>query len=169
MVSFGLAGDHDHPARNARALGSCWVSPVLAMEVPVLGGRPQIDGEPRALIRRMSVENPLWGATRIHGELLKLGFEVAQCSASPMATASSTYRSLSRKANRRHLNAQESRFFRLIKPNNPAWPHAGCQDQHEPCTNLTLRCRFLATHRGLDDCRGLGSPHGWGYHEDYSW
>ena len=46
------------------------------------GGRPQIDTELRALIRRMSVENPLWGAPRIHGELLKLGFEVAQ-SASP--------------------------------------------------------------------------------------
>jgi hypothetical protein len=34
----------------------------------------------RALIRRMSMENPLWGAPRIHGELLKLGFEVAQSS-----------------------------------------------------------------------------------------
>ncbi len=32
------------------------------------------------MIRRMSVENPLWGAPRIHGELLKLGFEVAQSS-----------------------------------------------------------------------------------------
>jgi hypothetical protein len=32
------------------------------------------------LIRRMSMENPLWGAPRIHGELLKLGFEVAQSS-----------------------------------------------------------------------------------------
>jgi hypothetical protein len=32
----------------------------------------------RVLIRRMSVENPLWGAPRIHGELLKLGFEIAQ-------------------------------------------------------------------------------------------
>ncbi len=30
------------------------------------------------LIRRISIENPLWGAPRIHGELLKLGFEVAQ-------------------------------------------------------------------------------------------
>ncbi len=32
------------------------------------------------LIRRMSIENPLWGAPRIHGELLKLGFAVAQSS-----------------------------------------------------------------------------------------
>jgi transposase InsO family protein len=44
------------------------------------GGRPQIDTELRMLIRRMNVENPLWGAPRIHGELLKLGFEVAQSS-----------------------------------------------------------------------------------------
>src|SRR5262249_21950934 len=36
-----------------------------------LGGR-------RALIRRMSTKNPLWGAPRIHGELLKLGFEITQ-------------------------------------------------------------------------------------------
>jgi transposase InsO family protein len=45
-----------------------------------LGGRPQIDAELRVLIRRMSVDNPLWGAPRIHGELLKLGFEIAQSS-----------------------------------------------------------------------------------------
>ena len=44
------------------------------------GGRPPIDTELRALIRRVSVENPLWGAPRIHGELLKLGFEIAQSS-----------------------------------------------------------------------------------------
>jgi transposase InsO family protein len=44
------------------------------------GGRPQIDTELRGLIWQMSIENPLWGAPRIHGELLKLGFEVAQSS-----------------------------------------------------------------------------------------
>jgi transposase InsO family protein len=44
------------------------------------GGRPQIEADLRALIRRMSIDNPLWGAPRIHGELLKLGFEVAQSS-----------------------------------------------------------------------------------------
>jgi hypothetical protein len=43
-----------------------------------LGGWPQISADLRALIRRMSVENLLWGAPRIHGELLKLGFSVAQ-------------------------------------------------------------------------------------------
>src|SRR5882724_11565241 len=45
-----------------------------------LGGRPKIAADLRALIRRMSAENPLWGAPHIHGELLKLGFEVAQAS-----------------------------------------------------------------------------------------
>ncbi len=42
------------------------------------GGRPRINREIRDLIRRMSKENPLWGAPRIHGELLILGIEVAQ-------------------------------------------------------------------------------------------
>jgi hypothetical protein len=45
-----------------------------------LGGRPKIAADLRALIRQMSAENALWGAPRIHGELLKLGFEVAQSS-----------------------------------------------------------------------------------------
>src|SRR6476619_993272 len=44
------------------------------------GGRPPIKAELRALIRQMSTENELWGAPRIHGELLKLGVEVAQSS-----------------------------------------------------------------------------------------
>src|ERR1700745_1440106 len=44
------------------------------------GGRPRIEIDLRALIRQMSTENLLWGAPRIHGELLKLGFSVAQSS-----------------------------------------------------------------------------------------
>jgi hypothetical protein len=48
------------------------------------GGRPRIAREVRDLIRRMSLENPLWGATKMHGELLKLklGIQVAQSTVS---------------------------------------------------------------------------------------
>jgi hypothetical protein len=42
------------------------------------GGRPAIEADLRALIRKISIDNPLWGAPRIHGEMLKLGFEVAR-------------------------------------------------------------------------------------------
>jgi transposase InsO family protein len=47
-----------------------------------VGGRPRIDSEIRALIRRMNRENPLWGAPRIHGELLMLGIYVAESTVS---------------------------------------------------------------------------------------
>ncbi len=42
------------------------------------GGRPRFDPQGRALVRQMSLANPLWGAPRIHGELLKLGIEISQ-------------------------------------------------------------------------------------------
>jgi hypothetical protein len=44
------------------------------------GGRPPIEAELRALIQQMTGESLLWGLPRIHGELLKLGFELAQSS-----------------------------------------------------------------------------------------
>jgi hypothetical protein len=44
------------------------------------GGRPKVPLEIRQLIRTMSLANPLWGAPRIHGELLKLGIDVGQTS-----------------------------------------------------------------------------------------
>src|SRR5215510_11044374 len=80
MVSLSLARHHDHPARDARALASCRLSPVLAMEVPLPGraasDRGGLAGADPADDRRKSA----MGAPRIHGELLKLGFEVAQSS-----------------------------------------------------------------------------------------
>src|SRR5437870_5913170 len=45
-------------------------------------GRPRLGTELRDLIRRMSRANPLWGAPRIHGELLKLGLTVSQTTVS---------------------------------------------------------------------------------------
>ena len=44
------------------------------------GGRPTVPLEIRKLIREMSIANPLWGAPRIHGELLKIGIEIGQTS-----------------------------------------------------------------------------------------
>src|SRR6266851_9718531 len=53
------------------------------------GGRPRIEREIRHLITRMARENFLWGAPRIHGELLMLGFSVSQATVSRyMPTAS---------------------------------------------------------------------------------
>ena len=45
-------------------------------------GRPRVSREIRELIRQMSQANPLWGAPRIHGELLKLGIDVSQATVS---------------------------------------------------------------------------------------
>jgi hypothetical protein len=42
------------------------------------GGRPRTPPEIQQLIRDMSIANPLWGAPRVHGELLKLGIDVGQ-------------------------------------------------------------------------------------------
>jgi hypothetical protein len=54
-----------------------WVS-----RISQAGGRKRVSEEVRALIFRMVAENPTWGAPRIHGELLKLGFEVSERSVS---------------------------------------------------------------------------------------
>src|SRR5262245_31630443 len=78
LVSVGPQGHHDHTAivRWHRAgFRRYW-----RWKSRSLGGRMQIDADLRALIRRMSVENPLCGAPRIHGELLKLGFQVGRSS-----------------------------------------------------------------------------------------
>src|SRR5437016_5087653 len=47
-----------------------------------LAGRPSVNAEIKALITRMAAANPLWGAPRIHGELLKLGLTVSQATVS---------------------------------------------------------------------------------------
>ena len=49
-------------------------------------GRPAVSAEIRELIRSMSLSNPLWGAPRIHGELLKLGIDVGQTSVAKYTT-----------------------------------------------------------------------------------
>jgi putative transposase len=47
-----------------------------------VGGRRRVSKEVRALISRIAAENPTWGAPRIHGELLKLGFHLSEITVS---------------------------------------------------------------------------------------
>ena len=62
-------------------MASCRVQSVLALAIEAFrGGRPKVPLEIRQLIRDMSLANPLWGAPRIHGELLKLGIAIGQTS-----------------------------------------------------------------------------------------
>ena len=59
------------------------------------GGRPPINADLKALVRKMAAANPLWGAPRIHGELLKLGIDVAE------RTVSRSFRSVALRPLRR--------------------------------------------------------------------
>src|SRR3984957_13708858 len=64
-------------------------------------GRPQVDREVRDLIRQINAANPLWGAPRIHGELLKLGIEISRATVAKYmvrrrGTPSPTWRSFLR-------------------------------------------------------------------------
>jgi hypothetical protein len=56
-------------------------------------GRPRIDSTFRDLIRRMATDNCLWGAPRIHGELLKLGFTISERTVSRYLRGRPTIRS----------------------------------------------------------------------------
>ena len=51
---------------------------MVDLEEPPPNGRPTVPVDVRSLIRTMAQANPLWGAPRIHGELLKLGIDVSQ-------------------------------------------------------------------------------------------
>ncbi|MDX2494907.1 MAG: integrase core domain-containing protein [Desulfuromusa sp.] len=70
-------------------------------------GRPQVSREICDLVRRMAAANPSWGAPRIHGELLRLGFEVSE-------------RTVSNLMPRRSTNSEPSQSWRTFLKN-----HAG--------------------------------------------
>ncbi len=69
-------------ARHHRSLASPGVSVPWRKESRPKSGRPRIARELRDLIREMSAANPLWGAPKIHGELLKLGIQVSEATVS---------------------------------------------------------------------------------------
>src|ERR1700726_388463 len=61
-------------------MASRWLPIILALEIESAGWQANVPLEIRKLVREMSIANPLWGAPRIHGELLKLGIEIGQTS-----------------------------------------------------------------------------------------
>ena len=102
-------------------------------------GRPRIERELRDLIRQMSKENPLWGSPRIHGELLKLGFEIAESTVSKYMVR----RRGPPSQNWGHFCATtRTLLLRLISAWFRPWPSSGC-----------LPLLFWVT--GDDSCCGL--------------
>src|SRR5665811_2388563 len=80
VVSVDPAGSHDHPARDTGALASSRLLPILALEVTI-SGRPAADRDGAARVDPADEHGePSLGRATLHGELLKLGFEVAQSS-----------------------------------------------------------------------------------------
>jgi hypothetical protein len=78
MVSLDRWRPCHRETRVGHSLASPWLSRLLALAIRHSCRQAEGLGRVARLIREMSQANPLWGAPRIHGELLKLGFEVAQ-------------------------------------------------------------------------------------------
>src|SRR3984893_1463397 len=78
MVSVDPGGRYDRPARNAGTLASGRLSSLLALEIELAGRSPANRNRIAGTDQADQHGEPLWGAPRIHGDLLKLGFSVAQ-------------------------------------------------------------------------------------------
>jgi hypothetical protein len=85
-------------------------------------GRPAVSTEIRQLIREMSIANPLWGAPRIHGELLKLGIGAGQTSVAKYMRGGGD---LPRKVGRR--------FFAVMRTASPRWTCSLCRRRRSGC------------------------------------
>jgi transposase InsO family protein len=80
MVSIGLEGHRGGPSRDARALASGRLSLLLALQIALAGRATAARDGARCADQADERREPAVGAPRIHGELLKLGYEVAQSS-----------------------------------------------------------------------------------------
>jgi len=104
------------------------------------GGRPKVLIEIRRLIREMSLANRLWGAPRIHGELLKLGIEVAQSTVAKYMARRGRGRSQTSKTflhnhaagHRRHRlsGCADNRLQVAVRPGHPHAPAATADITH---------------------------------------
>ena len=103
-------------------------------------GRPKTSRETRDLIRKMSIANPLWGAHRIHGELLKLGIVVSQATVGRYmpwrpAVPSPTWRSFLRN----HMGDSGHRHVRCCDRDVSAALHRD-RPRPRPPKDHSLRC-----------------------------
>jgi hypothetical protein len=114
-----------------------------------LGGRPPIGAELRALIRRMSLENPLWGAPRIHGELLKLGFAVAP---------STVGKYMSRKRNDAHLDVTPRETFAQHCVGRPDGDRFGLLGVAAPHSVIFMRVHVPASDVVVVVAKKFGHP-----------
>jgi transposase InsO family protein len=80
MVSVDPGGRYDRPARNAGTLASGRLSSLLAFEIELAGRAPANRNRIAGTNQADQHGEPALGAPRIHGELLNLGFEIAQSS-----------------------------------------------------------------------------------------
>ena len=123
-------------------------------------GRPAIETELRGLIGRMSRANPLWGAPRIHGELLKLGLTVSQATVSKYML----------RARRPPSQAWRAFLKNHAKDGRVGFPHGAhgdlsgpvraCGAQPRPAAAGAFQCH-RASDRGVDrSATGRGAQSG---------
>src|SRR5258705_11551298 len=88
------------------------------------GGRPTVPPEIHKLIREMSIANPLWGAPRIHGELLKLGINIGQTSVAKYMVR------------RRHPPSQGWKTFIRDHADGRRWICLSCRQSRFVCSTV---------------------------------
>src|SRR5215470_15422262 len=124
-----------------------------------VGGRKPVSKELRGLILRMAMENPTWGAPRIHGELLKLGFDVSE------PTVSRWLRRVPRRPDPvqrwltflRNSSRSDCRHGLLYHPDAHLWCAVLLfRHRARPAQNSSLR-RHAESHNPLDRTADAGS------------
>ncbi len=141
---------------NGVDVASARVPPVWTWKSRHNMGRPTVPREIRALIRTMSIANPLWGAPRIHGELLKLGLTVSQTTVAKYVIRSqATVADVAYLPREPHAPADSSRFLRGPDGDVPTTFRSGVPRPRSPACRA--RCGDGPSHGGVDGATTAGS------------